>query len=171
MKRLAYSLLLILFTSACSGQPAPAVKKEAAQEAGLGPICRNPFQSIIVRCVETLYAVEEALRILENYEEPDAPYVPHEVRAGNGSGCSEAPRGILYHRYIIDDEGLIQYAHIAPPTAQNQATIEDDLRAYVPPRVNLPVNELRWQCEQAIRNYDPCISCSTHFLDLTVLRE
>ncbi|BAL99965.1 MULTISPECIES: Ni/Fe hydrogenase subunit alpha [Caldilinea] len=142
--------------------------QEAARAAGLGPTCYNPFQSIIVRGVETIYAIDEALRILETYPEPDAPYVPYAVRAGVGHGCTEAPRGILYHRYVLDDNGLIVSARITPPTAQNQATIEADLRAFVEPRVHLPLNELTWQCEQAIRNYDPCISCSTHFLRLQV---
>lgn len=142
--------------------------QEAARAAGLGPTCNNPFQSIIVRGVETLYAIDEALRILENYPEPDAPYVEYEVRGGVGHGCTEAPRGILYHRYVLDDKGVIVSARITPPTAQNQATIEADLRAFVEPRVHLPLNQLTWQCEQAIRNYDPCISCSTHFLRLEV---
>ena len=145
--------------------------QEAACAAGLGPTCYNPFQSIIVRGVETLYAIDEALRILETYPEPDAPYVPYAVRAGVGHGCTEAPRGILYHRYVLDDNGLIVSARITPPTAQNQATIEADLRAFVEPRVYLPLNELTWQCEQAIRNYDPCISCSTHFLRVQVERD
>ena len=104
--------------------------QEAAKEAGLGPVCTNPFKSIIVRCVETLYAVEEALRILENYEDPEQPAVDFEVKAGIGSGGSEAPRGTLYHRYTIDENGIILDAHIMPPTAQNQKTIESDLRAY-----------------------------------------
>lgn len=142
--------------------------QEAARAAGLGPTCYNPFQSIIVRGVETLYAIDEALRILDTYPEPDAPHVPYEVRSGVGHGCTEAPRGILYHRYVLDDNGLIVSARITPPTAQNQATIEADLRAFVGPRVHLPLNELTWQCEQVIRNYDPCISCSTHFLRLEV---
>ncbi|GIV68302.1 Ni/Fe hydrogenase subunit alpha [Caldilinea sp.] len=144
--------------------------QEAARAAGLGPTCNNPFQSIIVRGVETLYAIDEALRILEDYPEPDAPYVQYEVRGGVGHGCTEAPRGILYHRYVLDDNGVIVSARITPPTAQNQATIEADLRAFVEPRVHLPLNELTWQCEQAIRNYDPCISCSTHFLRLNIER-
>ncbi|MCS6828298.1 MAG: Ni/Fe hydrogenase subunit alpha [Caldilinea sp.] len=142
--------------------------QEAARAAGLGPTCNNPFQSIIVRGVETLYAIDEALRILEDYPEPDAPSVPYEVRGGVGHGCTEAPRGILYHRYMLDDNGMIVSACITPPTAQNQATIEADLRAFVEPRAHLPLNELTWQCEQAIRNYDPCISCATHFLRLNI---
>jgi len=140
--------------------------KEAAQAVGLGPACRNPFQSIVVRAVETLYACDEALRLIEQYEPPERPSVEVEPHAGTGYGCTEAPRGILYHRYTIDGEGLIVDARIVPPTAQNQKAIEEDLRAFVQPRVDLPPDVLTWQCEQAIRNYDPCISCATHFLNV-----
>ena len=122
----------------------------------------------MVRSVETLYAVDEALRILENYAIPEQPFVPVEPKAGVGCGCSEAPRGILYHRYELDGDGLIVNAKIVPPTSQNQPTIEEDLREYVPPRMELPKEELTWQCEQAIRNYDPCISCATHFLRVNI---
>ena len=79
--------------------------------------------------------------------------------------------GILYHRYRIDNKGIIQEAKIVPPTSQNQKTIEQDLWQFIPPRMNLPQDQLTWQCEQAIRNYDPCISCATHFLKLEVERE
>jgi sulfhydrogenase subunit alpha len=92
-------------------------------------------------------------------------------RAGTGYGCTEAPRGSLYHRYQIDDQGVILDAKIVPPTSQNQKTIERDLWRFVPPRIDLPNDELTWQCEQAIRNYDPCISCATHFLNLKVQRD
>ncbi len=145
--------------------------QNAAREAGLGPVCRNPFRSIIVRAVEVLWACDEALRLLENYEPPDAPAVEVLPRAGIGYSATEAPRGMLYHRYRIDDEGLIQEAKIVPPTSQNQKTIENDLRRFVPPRIDLPNDELTWQCEQAVRNYDPCISCATHFLKLKIERE
>ena len=145
--------------------------QEAARAAGLGPTCRNPFQSIIVRSVETLYACDEALRLIAQYEPPERPSVEVAPRAGTGYGCTEAPRGILYHRYTIDDEGFITDAKIVPPTAQNQKAIEEDLRAFVEPRIDLPEDTLTWQCEQAIRNYDPCISCATHFLTLRVDRE
>jgi len=145
--------------------------QEAAQEAGLGPVCTNPFQSIIVRSVETLYACDEALRIIDAYQEPDRPAVPVEPRAGVGYGASEAPRGLLYHRYKLDEAGIIQDAKIVPPTSQNQKTIEEDLWHFVPDRLELPKDELTWQCEQAIRNYDPCISCATHFLKLEIQEE
>lgn len=143
---------------------------EAAREAGLGTECRNPFQSIVVRAVETVYAIEEALRLIEAYQPPARPAVPVEPRAGLGHGVTEAPRGVLYHRYSLDDEGLITSAQIVPPTSQNQAAIEDDLRRFVATRLELDDHRLTHECEQAIRNYDPCISCSTHFLDLTIER-
>ncbi len=145
--------------------------QEAARQAGLGPVCRNPFQSIIVRSVETLYACDEALRIIDEYEMPESPAVEVQPRAGSGFGWSEAPRGTLYHRYRLDDQGVILDAKIVPPTSQNQKVIEQDLREFVPERLDLPADKLRWQCEQAIRNYDPCISCSTHFLKLEIDRE
>jgi coenzyme F420-reducing hydrogenase alpha subunit len=148
----------------------PAVAREAATDAGLGKECRNPFRSIVVRAVETVAACDEAVRIIEEYSEPDRPAVPVEPRAGVGHGATEAPRGILYHRYSIDDEGTILEADIVPPTAQNQDAIEADLRKLVTANLELDDHDLQHLCEQSIRNYDPCISCSTHFLDFTVER-
>ncbi len=142
--------------------------QEAAREAGLGPVCRNPFQSIVVRSVEVLYAVEEALRILRDYTPPAQPAVEVTPRAGVGYGVSEAPRGILYHRYQVDEHGLILDAKIVPPTSQNQRSMEEDLWHFVPQSLHRSKEELTWQCEQAIRNYDPCISCATHFLKVHV---
>lgn len=144
--------------------------REAALAAGLGRVCRNPFQSIVVRAVETVHACEEALRILAAGERPERPFVDVTPRACTGHAATEAPRGLLHHTYRIDDEGLIEHAQIVPPTSQNQGAIEDDLRRFIEPRIHLADDELRWQCEQAIRNYDPCISCATHFLDLRVQR-
>ncbi len=144
--------------------------REAARDVGLDPSERNPFRSIVVRCVELVYATDEALRLIAEYEEPDAPAVDVEPRAGVGYGCTEAPRGILYHRYEIDDEGTILDAKIVPPTSQNQRTIEEDLRGVVERSLDLPDDELALRCEQTIRNYDPCISCATHFLKLEVER-
>jgi coenzyme F420-reducing hydrogenase alpha subunit len=145
--------------------------QQAARDAGLGPVCRNPFQSIIVRSVEILYACEEALRIIEEYEMPDKPAVEVRPRAGTGFGCTEAPRGILYHRYTIDIDGIILDAKIVAPTSQNQKIIESDVDYFVRQNVTLPDDKLTWMCEQAIRNYDPCISCSCHFLRLHIERE
>jgi sulfhydrogenase subunit alpha len=147
------------------------VAQQAAGEAGLGSACCNPFKSIIVRSIEVLHACDEALAIIKSYEPPDSPAVEVHPRAGTGYACTEAPRGSLYHRYRIDDQGVILDAKIVPPTSQNQKTIESDLWRFVPPRIGLPNDELTWQCEQAIRNYDPCISCATHFLKLKVQRD
>ena len=144
--------------------------REAAHEAGLGRECRDPFRSIVVRSVELVYACDEALRILDAYEEPDRPYLDVEPVPGTGFGVSEAPRGLLYHRYAIDESGTILDAKIVPPTSQNQLAIEDDLRSVVARNTQLDDDKLRDLCEQAIRNYDPCISCATHFLDLRVER-
>jgi sulfhydrogenase subunit alpha len=145
--------------------------QEAARDAGLGPACRNPFKSIVVRSVETVYACDEALRIIDEYEMPEKPAVEVQPRAATGHGCTEAPRGILYHRYSVDDQGVILDAKIVPPTAQNQKSIEADLWQFVSKCMDLPDEELAWRCEQAIRNYDPCISCATHFLKLHIERE
>jgi sulfhydrogenase subunit alpha len=146
------------------------VARETAAQVGLGEVCTNPFRSIVVRAVEVAFACEEALRLIDGYRPPDQPHLEVEPRSATGYGVSEAPRGLLYHRYVIDAEGSIEDAHIVPPTSQNQLSIEDDLRAYVPGRTHLTDEQLQWQLEQAIRCYDPCISCATHFLDLTVDR-
>ncbi|MGB5167771.1 MAG: Ni/Fe hydrogenase subunit alpha [Acidimicrobiia bacterium] len=144
--------------------------QQSALDAGLEPVCTNPFKSIIVRSVETLYAIEEALRIIDAYEEPAEAFVPCTPKASVGHGATEAPRGMLYHQYRLHEDGRIADAQITPPTAQNQLTIESDLRFVLEQHLDLPDPELSWVLEQSIRNYDPCISCATHFLDLTVER-
>ncbi len=144
--------------------------RSAALEAGLGPVCLNPFESIVVRAVEIVHACEEALAIIDAYERPAAPFVEVVPGAGEGHGATEAPRGMLYHRYRLDGDGRIADAQIVPPTAQNQLTIEDDLRAVLDVSLDLPDDALTWKLEQTIRNYDPCISCATHFLDLQIER-
>ncbi len=146
----------------------PAVAQEAARGVGFSAPVNNPFKSIVVRSIETVFACEEALRIIGQYEMPEKPSVEVVPRAATGYGCTEAPRGILYHRYRLNEKGLIMDAKIVPPTSQNQKTMEQDLREYVPPRLNLTQEKLTWECEQAIRNYDPCISCATHFIQLDV---
>jgi sulfhydrogenase subunit alpha len=148
----------------------PPIAREAARDAGLGPVCKNPFKSIIVRAVEVLFACDEALRIVESYEPPGMPAIDLPIRAGEGSAATEAPRGLLYHRYRIDAGGTIENAVIVPPTSQNQKSVEADLRELVQSSLALDDAALTLRCEQAIRNYDPCISCATHFLKLTVAR-
>jgi sulfhydrogenase subunit alpha len=144
--------------------------RDAASEAGLGDVCHNPFKSIIVRAVELVQAADEALALIDRYEPPDRPAVEVNPRRAVGHGATEAPRGLLYHRYELAEDGTILDARIVPPTSQNQRVIEEDLRAVVERSLNLDDDQLRLRCEQAIRNHDPCISCSTHFLDLTIDR-
>lgn len=144
--------------------------KELAEEINFLPPCNNPFRSILARCIETWYAFDEAIRLIESYSPPAQSYIPATVRAGRGYGCTEAPRGICWHSYSIDSDGLIQQARIVPPTSQNQRTIEKDLQQFVSRYLSLSDEDLTWQCEQAIRNYDPCISCATHFLTLEIDR-
>lgn len=145
--------------------------QEAARAAGLGPTCRNPFKGILIRGVEVVYAFDEALRMIASYEEPEIPAVPVAPRPAVGYAATEAPRGTLYHRYRIDERGTILDAKIVPPTSQNQKVMEDDLRRVVEKEIDLPDEKLTWRCEQTIRNYDPCISCSTHFLRLEIRNE
>ena len=143
--------------------------RRAAEDAGIADGCRNPFRSIVVRAVELVHACDEAIDIIGSYEPPDPPAVAVPPRAGAGTGATEAPRGLLYHRYVLDADGVIQDARIVPPTSQNQGTIEEDLVRFAGDRMSLDREALTWQCEQAVRNHDPCISCATHFLDLRVV--
>ena len=148
----------------------PAEVQALADEAGLDPVCRNPFRSILVRAVEVIYACGEALRLIDGYERPTRPFVPVEPRAGTGYACTEAPRGLLYHRYRLDAEGTIEDAKLVPPTAQNQGVIEEDLRQVATAGLDLEEDALKANCEQSIRNHDPCISCAAHFLTLQMNR-
>jgi sulfhydrogenase subunit alpha len=144
--------------------------QEAARTAGVGATCANPYQSIVVRAVEVVHACDEALRLIAAYEEPDAPAAAIEPRAGTGYAATEAPRGLLYHRYRLEPDGTIAEAQIVPPTSQNQACMEEDLTQFIETFLDLPDEALRVRCEQTIRNYDPCISCATHFLKLDIDR-
>src|SRR5262249_1407810 len=161
---------------AVNGHLLSSLALQAAREAGLsdppstgthdskpGLVCRNPYQSILVRAVEVLYAVEEALRIIDTYEPPPRPNVEATPRAGVGPGATGAPRGLLYRRYARDDDGRITEACLAPPTAKNQGAIEEDLRVLLQAALTRgPASDVALPrlCERAIRNHDPCISCS-----------
>src|SRR5579863_3492031 len=148
----------------------PEVARKAALEAGLRPPVKNLFRSIVVRAVELVFACSEALRIISEYEPPAAPRIEALNRRGVGQAITEAPRGILYHRYAVDENGFIVTAKIIPQTSQNQKRIEDDLREYAAQLVAWPIEEATWKCEQAVRCYDPCISCATHFLKVVIDR-
>ena len=145
---------------------------ELARSVGLENVVRNPYKSVIVRAIETVYAIEEALRIIDAYERPEPSWVepPEVTKTVTGGAVTEAPRGILYHRYRIAPGGLIEDARIVAPTSQNQKRIEDDLRHLVERSLALDDEALTAACEKAVRNYDPCISCATHFLKLDIER-
>lgn len=143
------------------------IVQNAIQDISFEKICRNPFRSIVVRALEILYACDEALRIIASYDWEHMPAAINiEKKGAVGFAATEAPRGLLYHRYILNEKGVIESAKIIPPTSQNQKTIEEDLQDFVSQHMSMPDPELIWKCEQAIRNYDPCISCSAHFLKL-----
>jgi sulfhydrogenase subunit alpha len=144
--------------------------REALAATGLVLPLANPFHAIVARAVEIVFAVEEALAIVDRYAPPAEPASVPAIRAGVGMAATEAPRGLLYHRYEIDAGGLVRVARIVPPTSQNQARIEADLRGFLPAVLDRPDREAALACERVIRCYDPCISCATHFLRLDVER-
>ncbi len=149
----------------------PSATKKLLKETGLRLPSRNLYHSIVARALEMHCAIVEATRLLENYAVPESPYVEVRPRAGIGYGATEAPRGLLWHRYELDGAGKVMAARIVPPTSQNQARIEEDLRTALEAQgLDRPAEQLRWTSETVIRNYDPCISCATHFLDLRVER-
>lgn len=142
------------------------------KELGLSLPIRNPFMSLLARGLEIVHAYEEALQIIANYTGFEPAYTRiSELRAGEGAHATEAPRGLIYHRYRLDENGLISFAKIVPPTSQNLRRVEDDLWNFVPGVINLPLEEATLRCEQLVRSYDPCISCATHFLKLHIERE
>ena len=142
---------------------------EALRATGLGDELRtNVFRSIVARAVELLHALAEAVDIIGGYREPREALAAWETRPGIAAWATEAPRGLLFHRYEVGDDGLVRHAQIVPPTSQNQAAIEHDLALFAPSVLSLPHAEATHRLEQLIRSYDPCISCATHFLDLRV---
>jgi coenzyme F420-reducing hydrogenase alpha subunit len=152
----------------CLEQLSPIARREA-ENCNIAWPSRNNFQSIVARVIEMIQAFEDAVAIVRDYQAPPAqPRVPYEPRAGEGTHATEAPRGMMYHRYRIGDDGLIAEAKIVPPTSQNQRQIEDDLRRFVPQVTSYDDTVATQKCEHMIRNYDPCISCATHFLKLTI---
>jgi coenzyme F420-reducing hydrogenase alpha subunit len=149
----------------------PLAKESLEESGGLEILRRNMFAAITARGIEMVHAAAESIAILESYEPPAEPFTQWEPKAGRAAWASEAPRGVLFHRYEVDDEGRVVEAQIVPPTSQNQAFMEDDMREYVASVIDLPEPEAASRLEALIRCYDPCISCATHFLELEVERE
>lgn len=147
------------------------IAQQAAEEAGLQLPLKNPFKNLLARAIELVEVCDVAIEIAKSYSPNGPSFAPIAVKEGQGSGASEAPRGLLYHRYIVDDQGMIRFAKITPPTAQNFAQMEADLWKFAPSVINLPHEEATLACEHLVRSYDPCISCATHFLKLTIDRD
>lgn len=143
--------------------------RRVADEVGINWPCTNPFKSIVARGLEVIHAFEEALSIMRDYKPVRSPRQSCEYRDASGCAATEAPRGILYHHYEIGDGGAVKAAVIIPPTSQNQAQIEDDLKHYVP-QLDADDDAVAHGCERLVRCYDPCISCSTHFLNVAIDR-
>jgi len=142
--------------------------RSALEGLGLNLPLRNPHLAFIARAIELVHFVEEAIQLASTYAPHGASRVKLDLKAGAGTGASEAPRGLLYHRYEIDGAGLVQSARIVPPTAQNLPRMESDLRAMAPGLSSLPLPEATRRAEDLVRAYDPCISCATHFLRLHI---
>ncbi|MCC6905620.1 MAG: nickel-dependent hydrogenase large subunit, partial [Anaerolineae bacterium] len=142
--------------------------KAAAEAIGLAPICTNPYMNTAAQVVEIVHAVEDAITLCDTllergirWEDP----VPPARLSGEGSGACEVPRGVLFHNYVIED-GRVVGANCIIPTGQNLANIEADMRALVPTVLDRSKEDITLLLEMLVRAYDPCISCSTHVLDV-----
>jgi coenzyme F420-reducing hydrogenase alpha subunit len=144
--------------------------RQLADDVGIRWPCFNPYQSIVARAIETVHAYEEALQIIDSYRPCTPARASYQPRAGEGMAATEAPRGLIYHRYRVDQAGRVTFAKIVPPTSQNQGQIEADLRTALPQLLRDDDQQTGQECEKLIRCYDPCISCSTHFLKLKIER-
>jgi len=145
------------------------IARKAAQDIGLELPLRNPYKGLIARAIELVEVCDVAIELIETYHPKGPSYIEVSLKDGQGCGISEAPRGILYHRYEVGADGLIQFAKITPPTAQNYPRMEADLWKLAPEVISRPHHEASLACEHLIRSYDPCISCSTHFLKLNII--
>jgi coenzyme F420-reducing hydrogenase alpha subunit len=144
--------------------------RQIAGEMGIAWPSKNLFHSIVARGLELIHAYEEALEILRTYRTIKPSRIALEHRDGEGCAATEAPRGLIYHSYQVTADGKVGFAKIVPPTSQNQRQMEEDLRRFLPAVPTDDDSAAALECEKLIRNYDPCISCSTHFLKLTVDR-
>jgi sulfhydrogenase subunit alpha len=143
--------------------------KAAAEELGMKPIVTNPFLNSGAQAIEMVHCIEDSIRLVDDLVDmgiKEEPLYQFQGKGGEGVGSCDVPRGILFHNYVIDDEGLIQGANCIIPTNQNHANIEADMHALVPQIIDQPQEKIRHTMEMLVRAYDPCISCSTHLLDV-----
>jgi sulfhydrogenase subunit alpha len=142
--------------------------KALAEELGIAPPLNNPFKGLLARAIETVEAFDQVINLIKAYDPSGDSQVKFTVKAGRGSAATEAPRGLLYHRYSFNEDGKVQNAKIVPPTAQNLARMESDLWQLAPDVLEMEQEEATLQCEHLVRSYDPCLSCATHFLKLKI---
>jgi sulfhydrogenase subunit alpha len=147
------------------------IARDTARETGLKPPMRNPYKGLLARAIELVHCCDLAIELANDYHPQGPSFKELKVRPGEGWGVSEAPRGLLYHHYVVDEQGLVRFARITPPTAQNFAQMEADLWALAPFVVKQPQEQASLSFEHLLRSYDPCISCSVHFLKLKIDRE
>jgi sulfhydrogenase subunit alpha len=164
----AYLLGPMARVTLAAGQLHPLAAAALDRTGLASEIAVNPYRSIVARAIELVDATAEALDIAEAYEPAAAASAAWRPRACSAAWATEAPRGLIFHAYELDERGLVAHAQIVPPTSQNQAAIEADLAAFAPRVLELPHQEATHRIEQLIRSYDPCISCATHFLELSV---
>ncbi len=144
--------------------------KEWADRFGLKPVTCNPYMNTIAQIVEYIHSVEDSIRLIDklfdmNYDRFEKP-TSYSVKAGQGVGAVEAPRGILFHDYTYDDHGVCVKANCVIPTNQNHNNIQKDMEALAPTLLDRPEKEIELTLEMLVRAYDPCISCSTHYLNV-----
>lgn len=143
--------------------------KAAAGELGMAPVVYNPFLNSAAQVIEMVHCIEDGIAIMDELLDrglkEETPY-EFQGKGGEGVGSADVPRGILFHNYVIDDDGLIQGANCIIPTNQNHGNIQLDMEALLPQIMDKPEDEIRLMMEMLVRAYDPCISCSTHLLDV-----
>jgi sulfhydrogenase subunit alpha len=144
--------------------------RQLSEELSMRWPCFNPFKSIVARALEVVHAFEEAISIVTNYRGCSPARMDYSHIESEGSWATEAPRGLIYHRFKTTFDGTIAFARIVPPTSQNQRQIEQDLFAYLPSILHHDDTAIGLACERFVRSYDPCISCATHFLKLEIDR-
>ncbi len=150
--------------------------KEVAEDFGLSPVCHNPYMNTIAQLVEVVHSVEDSINLIDDIldkgiEEQGLNHQPDiEPKAGTGVGAVEVPRGILFHEYTYDDEGRCTKANCIIPTNQNHGNIQHDMESLVPQILDQGEDKVELILEMLVRAYDPCISCSTHYVDVKFKR-
>jgi sulfhydrogenase subunit alpha len=143
--------------------------KAAAEDLGMKPLVTNSFLNSAAQAIEIVHCIEDSIRIIDELVDrglEEEPLYEFQGKGGEGVGSCDVPRGILFHNYVIDDEGLVQNANCIIPTNQNYANMEADMRALVPQILDQPQEKITHMMEMLIRAYDPCISCSAHLLNV-----